>query len=155
MHKSAVSVEANLLAKRDRKINERIITIKEDPSTSTLDTKIDSLVRTMERMMEILKINDRNPPRENHPTPQIQNPNFRRNPPQIRQREPRDQRKQRGPDQHIRPPLQENYANEGKDIIELDDIHINLMGVVITLNFTTHAYLASVQLISLHCQNIC
>jgi hypothetical protein len=33
-------------------------------------------------------------------------------------------------DQQIRPPLQENYVDEGEEIIEeLDDIHINLMGV--------------------------
>jgi hypothetical protein len=57
-------------------------------------------------------------PRENQPAPQIRNPNFRRNPPQIRQREPRDQREQRGPDQQIRPPLQENYVDEGEEIIE-------------------------------------
>jgi hypothetical protein len=32
-------------------------------------------------------------------TPQIRNPNFKINPPQIRQRDPRDQWEQRGPDQ--------------------------------------------------------
>jgi hypothetical protein len=130
MQKSAVSVEANLLARRTRQRNERRVTIKEEPSTSTSDTKIDSLVRTMERMMEKLQINDRNSPRENQPAPQIQNPNFRRNPPQIRQREPRDQMEQRGHDQQIRPPLQENYADEGEEVIEeLDVIHIKLVGV--------------------------
>jgi hypothetical protein len=79
------------LARRARQRTERRVTIKEEPSTSTADAKIDSLVRTMERMMERLEITDRNPPRENQPAPQIQNPNFRRNPPQIRQREPREQ----------------------------------------------------------------
>ena len=80
--------------------------------------------------MDILQINDRNPPRENHPAPHIQNPNLRRNPPQIRQREPKDQREQRDLDQQIRPPLQENYVDEGEEITkELYDIHINLMGV--------------------------
>ena len=81
-------------------------------------------------MMERLTIADRNPPKENQVAPQIRNPNFRRNPTQIRQRDPRDQREQRGPDQQIRPPLQENYVDEGEDIIrELDDTHINLMGI--------------------------
>jgi hypothetical protein len=79
-----------ILARRARQRTERRVTIKEEPSTSTSDAKIDSLVRTMERMMERLEITDRNPPRENQPGPQIRNPNFRRNPPQIRQREPRD-----------------------------------------------------------------
>ena len=95
MKKCVVSVEANMLAKRARQRTKRKVTIKDEPSTSTADAKIDSLVRTMERMMEILEINDRNPPRENQPGPQIRNPNFRRNPPQIRQREPREQREQR------------------------------------------------------------
>jgi hypothetical protein len=55
--------------------------------------------------MERLTVTKINPPRENQPTPQIRNPKFRRNPPQIRQRDLRDQREQRGPDQQIRPPL--------------------------------------------------
>ena len=80
--------------------------------------------------MEILDIIDRTPPRENQPGPQIRNPNFRRNPPQIRQREPREQREQRGLDQNIRPTFQENYVDEGEEKIEgLDDVHINLMGI--------------------------
>jgi hypothetical protein len=96
MQKSAVSVEANLLARRARQRTERRVTIKEEPSTSSSDAKLDSLARAMERMMERLTIADRNPPRENQAAPQIQNPNFRRNPTQIRQRDPRDQREQRG-----------------------------------------------------------
>jgi L-rhamnose mutarotase len=33
-------------------------------------------------------------------------------------------------DQQIRPPLQENYADEGDEVIEeLEDTHINLMGI--------------------------
>ena len=104
--------------------------IKEEPSTSSFDAKLDSLAREMERMMERLTIAERNPPRENPLAPQIQNPNFKRNPPQIRKRDPRDQREQRGPDQQITPPLQENYANEGEEVIEeLEDTHINLMGI--------------------------
>jgi hypothetical protein len=130
MHKSAISVEANLLEKRARQRSERRVTIKEEPSTSTSDSKLDSLAREMERMMERLTVSDRNPPRDNPPAPQVQNPNFRRNPPQIRQRDPREQREQRGPDQQIRPPLQENYADEGEEVIEeLEDTHINLMGI--------------------------
>jgi hypothetical protein len=69
MKKSVVSVEANLLARRARKINERRVTIKEEPSTSTSDAKIDFLVRTMERMMDRLEISNINLPRENQPIP--------------------------------------------------------------------------------------
>jgi hypothetical protein len=99
MHKSVVSVEANLLTRRARQRTKRRVTIKEEPTMSSSDAKLDSIVRTMERMMERLTIADRNPPRENQDAPRVRNPNFRRNPPQIRQREPRDQREQRGPDQ--------------------------------------------------------
>jgi hypothetical protein len=69
------------------------VAIKEEPSTSSLDAKLDSLSRAMEEMMEILTITDGKSPRENQVSPQIRNPNLRRNPPQIRQRDPRDQRK--------------------------------------------------------------
>jgi hypothetical protein len=130
MQKSAISVEANLLAKRARQRSERRVTIKEETSTSKLDSKLDSLARAMERMMERLTVSDRNPPRKNPPSPQVWIPNFKRNPPQIRQRDPRDQREQRGLDQKIKPPLQENYVDEGKEVIEeLEDTHINLMGI--------------------------
>jgi L-rhamnose mutarotase len=123
-------VEANLLEKRAQQRTKRSVTIKEEPSTSTSDSKLDSLARSMKRIMERLTVSERNTPRENPPAPQIRNPNFRRNTPQIRQRDPRDQREQRGHDQQIRPPLQENYADEGEEVIEeLVDTHINLMGI--------------------------
>jgi hypothetical protein len=84
MQKRVIGVEANLLAKRAWQRMERRVTIKEEPSTSSFDAKLDSLAREMERMMERLIVAERNPPRENQPAPQIQNPNFKRNPPQIR-----------------------------------------------------------------------
>jgi hypothetical protein len=84
MRKSTISVEANLLDKRARQRMERRVTIKEEPSTYSYDAKLDSLARAVERMMERLTVIERNPPRENQPVPQIQNPNFKRNPPQIR-----------------------------------------------------------------------
>jgi hypothetical protein len=99
MQRSVISVEENLLARRARQRVEKRVTIKEEPSTPSLDAKLDSLARAMEKMMERLTMTHRNPPRENQAAPQIRNPNFRRNPPQIRQRDPRDQREQRGPDQ--------------------------------------------------------
>jgi ribonuclease HI len=133
MQKSDISVEANLLAKKSRQRSERRVTIKEEPSTSTTDSKWDFVVINLELLLERVNVSDRNPPRDNTPTPLIRNPNFRINPPQIRQRDPRDQRDQRdqrGPDQPIRPPLQENYVDEGGEMIEeLEDTHINLMGI--------------------------
>ena len=47
MQKSAISVEANLLAKRARQRSERRVTIKEEPSTSTTDSRLDSLIVTL------------------------------------------------------------------------------------------------------------
>jgi hypothetical protein len=130
MQKSAISVEANLLEKRARQRSERRVTIKEEPSMSTTDSRLDSMARSIELMLERMTVSDRNPTRDNPPAPQVRNPDFRKNPPQIRQRDPRDQREQRGPDQQIRPPLQENYADEGGGVIkELEDTHINLMGI--------------------------
>jgi hypothetical protein len=66
---------------------------------SNSDSKLDSLARAVERMMERLTMSDRKILRENPLAPQLRNPNFRRNPPQIRQRDLRDQREQRGLDQ--------------------------------------------------------
>jgi hypothetical protein len=86
MIKSAVSVEANILARRDRQRTERRVAMKQEPSTPSSDDKLDSIVGSMERMMETLTITDRNPPRENQPSPLIKNKNIGRNPTQIRQR---------------------------------------------------------------------
>jgi hypothetical protein len=71
MQKCAISVEANLLAKRARQRSERRVMIKEEPSTSTTDSKLDSVVRTLELLIERMSISDRNPPRDNTPAPQI------------------------------------------------------------------------------------
>ena len=90
MQKGVVSVEANLIEKKSRMRLEKRVTYKDEtvPSTSSSDKKIDSLVRTMERMMEKISLNERTPPRENQVNPQNRNrnQNFRRDPPQIRQR---------------------------------------------------------------------
>jgi hypothetical protein len=97
MQKCAISVEANLLAKRARQRNERRVMIKEEPSTSNSDYKMDTVVKSLALLLERSNISDRNPLRDDSPAPQIRNPNFRRNPPPIRQRDPRDQRDQRDP----------------------------------------------------------
>lgn len=49
MQSNFVSVEANLLAKRARMRNEKIVIIKEEPSTS--DGKIENLAKSVERIM--------------------------------------------------------------------------------------------------------
>ena len=63
MQKIAVSVEANLNDKRARLKAEKKVTIKEEASTS------DQVLRKVENMVEILKLDN--------PEPQIRNPNFR------------------------------------------------------------------------------
>lgn len=93
---NALKVEANLLAKKAKLKTERRVTIKEEHSpSSSSNYKIDNLLKTIERMIERISIIDRAPRRENQPTPQIKNLNFRINPPQIKQRE------QKGLDQQI------------------------------------------------------
>ena len=62
VQKIAVSVEANLLAKRVRTKAEKKVVIKEEFSTS------DQVLRKMEKMFEILTIDKAEP--------QIRNPNF-------------------------------------------------------------------------------
>ena len=54
--------------------------------------------------------------------PQIRNPNFKNNPNTGKSREP-------APDQQIRPPFQENYAEISQQNEEDEDTQINLMGI--------------------------
>ena len=112
MKRDAVSVEENMLAKRDRIRTKRRLAMKEKPSTSFADAKIDSLVKIVERTMERINLNETASPTENQLAPQNRNQNLRRNPPQIKQREQRD------PDQKIRPPFKENYVNYDGKIVE-------------------------------------
>ena len=69
IQKNAVSVEANLLMKRARARNERRVTIKDEPSTSSFDAKMDTLIRTIERMVGRMSITERQL--------EVKNPNFR------------------------------------------------------------------------------
>ena len=64
MLKATMRVEANLIEKRARMRSEKRVTYKDDttPAPSSSDTKLDSIVRKMERMMEKLILNERTPP---------------------------------------------------------------------------------------------
>ena len=106
MQKGAVSIEANIIKKRNRLRLQKRVTYKDDllPSASTFDTKIDNLVKVMERMLEKINLSDRVPPRE----PQ-NNQNRNRN--QNYRRE-NNQDKQKENDQQIRPPFQQNYVDQ-------------------------------------------
>jgi hypothetical protein len=71
MQKIAISVEDNLLAKEAHQRSERRVTIREEPSTSITESKLYSLSRNVDFMMERMSLSDRNPPKDNAPTPQI------------------------------------------------------------------------------------
>ena len=121
MQRGAISFEANLIAKRARMRAEKRVTYKEEPVASTSDAKIDNLVRVMERMMDKISLNERASLRENQENPQNinRNQNFRRDPPQNRQRDN---------DQQIRPPFQENYVDEEETKTkESEENHVNLI----------------------------
>lgn len=61
MQRYVVSVEANILAKRARLRSKRRVIIKEEPYTSYVDAKIYTLVKTMVRMMERIRITNKDP----------------------------------------------------------------------------------------------
>ena len=77
-------------------------------------------MRTMERMIEKIKLNEKTPPRDNQANSQIRNrtQNFRRDTPQIKQREN---------DQQIRPPFQQNCADEEGEIMKPEENNVNLI----------------------------
>ena len=69
MKRGAVSVEENLIAKRDRMKTKKRVSYRDEAAPSTSDTKLDNLVKTMEKMMERMHVNDRAYPRENQIAP--------------------------------------------------------------------------------------
>jgi len=87
MQANAIKVEANIQAKKSKLNSEHRVTIKEEPYTLIIDNKIDNLVRVVNQMMQRVNINDHNQARENQNVQQTRNQNFRRNNPQIKQRE--------------------------------------------------------------------
>ena len=93
------------------------------PSISASDTKIDNLVKVMERMLEKINLSERLPPRE----PQ-NNQNRNRN--QNYRRE-NNQDKKKESDQQIRTPFQQNYVDqyeEDRQLERLEESHVNLVG---------------------------
>jgi len=63
MQKNVVNVEANLLAKKSKLRFEKRVTIKQEPSSS-LDVKLQTLVKTLKGIMERMALTYRIPPRE-------------------------------------------------------------------------------------------
>jgi len=118
MESNVVSVEANLLAKKSTMKNEKRVVFKEETSTSY--GKLDSLAKSIERIMDRLENMERKKQWENQQPPPIRNPNFRKNP---------NTGKNAILDQQSRPPFQENYV-EGSQSLEVeDDTQINLLEI--------------------------
>ncbi len=105
--------------------NEKRVVIKEETSTS--DGKIDSLVKSVERIMDILENMERKTQWDNQQPHPIGNPNFRKN---------SNAGKNATPDQHIRPPFQENYVEDSQNQEGEDDTQINLLETEDTIFLT-------------------
>jgi len=77
MQNIAVSVEANLIAKRNRARAERRTTFKEEPST--LDQKLDAIINGMHRLGDRVENVERKSSWDGQQSNTIRNPNFRKN----------------------------------------------------------------------------
>lgn len=95
MQTIAVSVEANLIAKRNRTRTERKTTFKEEPSG--MDQKLDAIISGMQRLGDRVDSVERKSSWEAPQNNPIRNPNFRRN------QNPHVGRA--SPEQDIRPPF--------------------------------------------------
>ena len=102
MMNDVIEVEVNMMAlgKIKNKDVDKINNKEEISSPASSDSKFDSIMRTMEKLVDRLSLENKQVPVQQQDT-QIRNPNFRRPPaPQARQRD------QRNPnDQQIRPPF--------------------------------------------------
>jgi len=118
MQSVAVSVEANLIAKRNRARMERKTTFKEEPTA--IDQKLDAIISGMHKLGERMESVERKSTWEGQQSNPTRNPNFRKN---------QNPNAGRGsPEQGIRPPFQENYTEGSTSNEPMDDTHINLMG---------------------------
>ena len=119
MQNVAISVEANLIAKRNRARTERRTTFKEEPSA--LDQKLDAIITGMHRLGDRVDTVEIKSSWDGPQNNTVRNPNFRKNQnPNARRADP---------DQDIRPPFQENYTEASTSNEPTDDTHINLMGL--------------------------
>jgi len=117
--KVAVTVEANLISKRNRARLEKRTAFKEEPSA--LNQKLDAILTGMKRLGDRVESVERKSSWETSQNNPIRNPNFRRN--------QNPNANKIGPDQDIRPPFQENYTEASTSNDQVDDTHINLMGL--------------------------
>ena len=117
MQNLAVTVEANLIAKRNRARNERRTTFKEEPSA--LDQKLDAIINGMHRLGDSVENVEGKSSWEGQQSNTIRNPNF------IKNQNPNVERA--SPDHDIRPPFQENYTEASPSSEPIEDTHMNLI----------------------------
>jgi len=115
----AVTVEANLIAKRNRAKVEKRVVFKEEPSA--LDQKLDAIISGMKRLGDRVESVERKSSWEAPSNNPGRNPNFRRN--------PNAGSSKANNDPEIRPPFQENYAEASTSEGQAEDTHIHLMGL--------------------------
>lgn len=119
MKNIAVSVEANLIGKRNRARAERRTTFKEEPSA--LDQKLDAIINGIHRLGDRVETIEIKSSWDGQQSNTIRNPKFRKN------QNPNVGRA--SPDQDIRPPFQKNYTETSTYSEPTEDTHINLMGL--------------------------
>jgi len=119
MQSIAVSVETNLLSKRTKAKSERRIPLKEE--SSPFEQKLDAIIKGMDRLGDRVETIERKSLWDSQQASVGRNPNFRKNQNQNTGKN--------GPDQNIRPPFQENYAEASHSEGLEEDTQINLMGL--------------------------
>lgn len=118
MQSIEVKVEANLLSKRAKARSERRIPLKEE--ISPFEQKLDAIIKGMDRLGDRVETIERKSPQDSQQTKVGRNPNFRKNQNQNTGKN--------GPNQNIRPPSQENYAEASHSEGPEEDTQIRLMG---------------------------
>jgi len=119
MQNVVVSVEENLIAKRNRARAERRTTFKEEPLA--IEKKLDAIISSVHSLGDRVKSVERKTSWDGQKNNAIRNPNFRKN------QNPNVGRA--SPDHEIRPPFQDNYAEASTSSEPIEDSHINLMGL--------------------------
>ena len=82
MMNDAIEVEINMMSSKRGKYKSETRKVKDEPQSS-LDSKFDSMLKVMEKLVDKFSIADRQVVRDSN-EPQIRNPNFR----QLRQQPP-------------------------------------------------------------------
>jgi len=117
MQNLAVTVEANLIAKRNRARNERRTTFKKEPLA--LEQKLDAIINGMHRLGDRLESVERKSSWEGQQQNTTRSPNFRKN------QNPNVGRA--SPDHDIRPPFEENYTEASPSCEPTEETHMNLL----------------------------